>query len=259
MNRVQKYSTYAISFFSTLHFATTSVLPLLNRSVAASESALLLAREIYQTPTTEPLLVALPVVAHVASGVAIRLIRRSQNLNRYGSATTPGLWAQHKKKMTESGTVSVSVVWPKLSYISMSGYAFSIFFGVHVGMNRLLPVLVEGNSSTTGLAYVAHGFAKHGTLAWVAYAGLLAAGCGHMVWGWCKWLGVAPPAVEGAIVVMDKPTRKRRRKMWWGIHALSMLYAGAWAAGGLGVVAKGGISEGWLGKLYDDMYAKVGL
>ncbi|KAJ2892122.1 putative dimethylguanosine trna methyltransferase protein [Zalerion maritima] len=259
LTRIQKYSTYTITAFASLHFATTSLIPLLNNSVAASESPLLLAREIYQTPTTEPLLVGLPVVAHVASGLAIRFIRRSQNLKRYGSTATPGLWAQHAKKMSESGTIYIYRIWPHVSYISISGYAFSVFFGAHVIMNRLLPILVEGNSSSTGLAFVAHGFAKHGVLPWIAYSGLLVVGCGHMVWGWSKWLGIAPSMSSTKTTVVDKPTRKRRRRIWWGIHAASLASAGLWAAGGLGIVARGGISEGWIGRLYDDMYAKVGM
>ncbi|EAQ90090.1 hypothetical protein CHGG_06709 [Chaetomium globosum CBS 148.51] len=79
LTRIQRYSSYTFTLFSALHLATTSIIPLAARSVPASESYLLLAREIYQTPLSEPLLVVLPVLAHVGSGAAVRLLRRSHN------------------------------------------------------------------------------------------------------------------------------------------------------------------------------------
>ncbi|KAL5630179.1 hypothetical protein BROUX41_000051 [Berkeleyomyces rouxiae] len=80
--RVQRYSSYTFSIFTTIHIANTSLVPLLVRTVSASETYLLQARELYQTPLTEPLLVGLPIVAHVGSGVALRFLRRARNLRR---------------------------------------------------------------------------------------------------------------------------------------------------------------------------------
>lgn len=87
-----------------------------------------------------------------------------------------------------------------------------------------------------------------------------------MVWGWAKWIGVAPPSTaavskEGSRVLAmeDRQARRQRRRIWWTMHAVSILAAGVWAAGGLGIVARGGLSEGWIGQLYDNMYAKIWL
>jgi len=44
LNKVQQYSTYLFSAFSTAHIANTSIIPLVTRSVPASESFLLLTR-----------------------------------------------------------------------------------------------------------------------------------------------------------------------------------------------------------------------
>ncbi|EON95773.1 putative -dimethylguanosine trna methyltransferase protein [Phaeoacremonium minimum UCRPA7] len=275
LSRIQKYSTYSLSIFTTIHLANTSLIPLFTRSVPASESYLLLAREIYQTSLTEPLLVGLPIIAHVASGVALRLIRRSQNLRRYGGAT-PGVLPLHHSKTHashagSSGTSSPRSglrIWPHLSYISASGYGLALFLGAHIFMNRGLPLAVEGDSANIGLAYVSHGFARHSAVSWLAYTGLLSLSCGHMIWGWAKWLGLAQRAgwkvdlksghATGNSAV-DKKIRKRRRRMWLGIHGAATAATVVWAAGGLGVVARGGLMQGWLGDVYDGLYSTVGL
>ena len=224
----------------------------------ASETYLILAREIYQTPLAEPLLVGLPILAHVAAGVALRLVRRAQNLKRYGGAT-PGMYALHRSRTAASAGSGASQrssvsIWPPLSYISASGYAFVVFLGAHVFKNRVLPLKVEGDSSNIGLGYVAHGFARHPVVAWIAYTGLLTLGCGHMVWGMSKWLGIATGSLttnhNGSV---DQKTVKMRKRRWRLVQGLAIGLAGLWAAGGLGVVARGGLTEGWVGKLYDGM------
>lgn len=266
MTRIQRYSTYALSIFTGIHLTNTSILPLITRSVPASESYVLLAREIYQTPLTEPLFVALPIAAHIASGVALRLVRRSQNLKKYGGAT-PAVFPQKSASSLSTESSSRRSPWPHMSIISLSGYGFSLFLSAHVLMNRLLPLRVEGDSSNIGLAYVAHGFARHPVTSYVAYAGLLGLGCGHMVWGWAKWIGLAPLAgwsadlkVVGSTRNRDEDVRrrKRRRRIWLWVNGTAVVATMLWAAGGLGVVARGGSMDGWVGKVYDEMYASVG-
>ena len=212
-------------------------------------------REIYQTRLTEPLLVALPVVAHVASGVALRLLRRWQNMRRYGGAT-PGMYAL--QRMRDADKTGPRHIWPALSYISVSGYAFSIFYGAHVFMNRVLPLLV-GDSADVGLAYVAHGFARHAWLARTAYVGLIATGCGHMVWGMGKWLGVAPSTASWKDAVVERKVKRERRRKWMIVHGVTVAAAALWAVGGLGVVGSGGLADGWVAGVYDGLFARLGL
>lgn len=253
-----------MGIFTSLHLANVSLIPAITRSVPGSETYLLMTREIYQTSLTEPILVALPVIAHIGSGVALRWLRRCQNVKRYGA--TPGMYALHRSR-TELGEDSpkgsrAASPWPPLSNISISGYAFTIFYAAHVFANRVLPLQVEGDSSNIGLAYVAHGFARHPVIAWTSYIGLIAIGCGHMVWGQAKWLGIAPSTktVWGMdTVVVDKKTRKQRRRKWFALHGAVAAFVALWAVGGLGVVARGGAMEGWIGKVYDGMFAAVGL
>ncbi|KAF5512276.1 hypothetical protein CGCA056_v012360 [Colletotrichum aenigma] len=268
LTRIQKFSSYLVPIFTSIHLANTSIIPLVARSVVASETYLLQSREIYQTSLTEPLLVALPIVAHVASGIALRFARRSQNLHRYGG-NTPGMYALYRAQTGKTSRTtaynssgSAARIWPPLSYISASGYAFAVFLAAHVGVNRVLPLQVEGDSSNIGLAFVAHGFARHPTLSWLAYTGLLLVGCGHMVWGAAKWLGYAPTAMGwsgSGSKAIDKKTRQRRRMVWWGLHGATFGAFVVWAAGGLGIVARGGLTTGWVGKLYDDLLDKIPL
>lgn len=115
-------------------------------------------------------------------------------------------------------------------------------------VNRILPWLYEGGSSGVGLGFVSHGFARHPVLAWTGYVALVGVGVGHMNWGWARWLDWMP---------IGNGQKARRR--WWTINGISALVTLLWMAGGLGVVARGGKTDGWVGKGYDVLYAKIPL
>ncbi|PHH60174.1 hypothetical protein CDD81_2060 [Ophiocordyceps australis] len=260
--RIQRYSSYAMGIFTSLHLASVSLIPLATRSVAGSEAYLLAAREIYQTPVSEPLLVAVPAIAHVGSGIALRLLRWRHNLRRYGGAT-PGMYALHRLSLDRSDSRRKSIsLWPSVSAIALSGYAFAVFLSAHVCVNRLLPLAVQGDSADIGLAYVAHGFARRPVVSLAAYVGLIGTGSGHMVWGMAKWLGLAP-STRGwrgkESVMVERQTRRQRRRRWMLVHGIAMGVATLWAAGGLGVVARGGRAMGWIAKVYDELFARTWL
>ncbi|KAI1119858.1 hypothetical protein F5Y10DRAFT_147566 [Nemania abortiva] len=262
LTRIQRYSSYTFTFFAGLHFANTSLIPLIYRSVPYSEPFLLMTRELYHTRLTEPLLVGLPVLAHVVSGLTIRLLRRNQNKKRYHGDASPSFWelARSKVSLTSSSTSqrsSSSRIWPVFSNIAASGYAFAALLTSHVAMNRVLPLIVDGDSSNIGLAYIAHGFVRHAPSAYAAYVLLLSVSAGHMVWGMARWLDLAPPA-NWKKITFDKPTRSRRRRAWWAVNATAASLAVLWAAGGLGVVARAGPAYGWLGTVYDGIYEFAG-
>lgn len=260
LTRIQRYSSYTFTAFAGLHFVNTSLIPLIYQNVPYSEPFLLMAREIYQSSVSEPLLVGLPIAAHVLAGFSLRLVRRSQNLKRYGGAT-PGMYALHRSKTSSTSSSDRSKnglrIWPQLSNVSISGYLLLPPLLAHIFINRVLPLMVEGDSSNIGLEYVSHGFARHAIQPWVAYALLLTVGAGHMVWGWAKWMGVAPP-INWRKTTVDKALRKRRSRAWWSINSLAALVGVVWAAGGLGIVARGGAADGWLGTVYDRIYARIG-
>ena len=99
-----------------------------------------------------------------------------------------------------------------------------------------------------GLGFVSHGFAKHPFIAWTGYTALIAVAAGHFVWGAARWNGWLPVG-----------SGQKASRRWWLLNGISAALAGIWMAGGLGVVGRGGVSDGWVGKGYDALYAKVPL
>lgn len=125
-------------------------------------------------------------------------------------------------------------------------------------VNRLIPLWVEGGSSGVGLEFVSHGFAKHPVVAAVGYAALVGVGSWHFVMGWAKWMGWGPGdggGAGGGGDAVDRGLRRKRRV--YGVNGVAAFVAGLWMAGGLGVVGRGGKMSGWVGKGFDELYAKV--
>jgi hypothetical protein len=238
--RVQKYSSYAFTIFASFHIANTSIIPLFTRSVLESNRYLLLTRPYYQSALAEPLVVALPLIAHVGSGIALRLYRRRQTLRRYGAETR-----QDKK----------TIAWPALSGTSALGYALVPLAVFHAWTTRGLPLYMHGDNSLINLSYISHGFALHPFVSFAGFTALISVGAWHAVWGWARWLGLAPNQVT------DTDARRHliKKRRWYCANAISAVVAGLWLAGGLGVVGRGGTTPGWIGKEYDELYKTVPL
>ncbi|KAF2236143.1 hypothetical protein EV356DRAFT_575355 [Viridothelium virens] len=240
--RTQKYSTYAFSLFTTFHLTNTALLPLLTRSLPPCEPYLLLTRPYYQSPLAEPVLITLPLLLHLTSGVALRLLRRHRQVQNFGAETR----AERKQ-----------LRWPPVSGTSMLGFALVPLVAAHAALNRGVPLAVAGGSSDVGLGYVGHGFARLPGVSWVAYAALIGVGVWHAVWGWARWLGWTPGQVGGGDGAEERALRRKRR--WYSVNGVAAVVAGVWAAGGLGVVGRGGLVGGWLGKEYDELYRHIPL
>jgi hypothetical protein len=235
---LQKYSSYAFTVFASFHITNTSIIPLITGSVPASEKYLLLTRPYYQSFPLEPLLITLPIATHILSGLALRIQRRNANLVRYGAANLP-IRARLEQRLK---------VWPTVSWNSLSGYVLAPLVIGHAVVNRMIPWIYEGGSESVGLGYVSHGFAKHPFVSWVSYAALVSVASAHFVWGAAKWNGWIPVG-----------TTKKAKRRWWSIHAVTVAVATLWMSGGLGVVGRGGLADGWIGKNYDALYSKIPL
>ncbi|KAK2737908.1 RNA methyltransferase tRNA(m5U54)methyltransferase [Myotisia sp. PD_48] len=255
---IRQYSTYPPAVFIGLHFANTSLIPLATRSVADSETFLLLTRPIYQAPSLESILVYLPILAHVASGVALRLIRGSRRARLFGAETRAD-----RKSLKSSQPASTQA---RLGYVLMP------LLGAHILVNRLTPLYVEGGSSGIGLGYVAHGFARFPWIMSLGYAAFVGVGVWHFVGGWAWWCGwrevlVSRPADEkkaganggylGSPAGAELYKRKQRRK--WIVNGLSIVGTALWLAGGIGVIGQGGLGSGWEAKNWDLLYRQVPL
>lgn len=254
MTRIQRYSTYPPTVFTILHFTNTSLIPLVTRSVPASESYLLLTRPIYQAPGLEHLVLTIPVLAHIISGIALRNIRGARRARLYGAETR----AQRDSLY----------FWPRVSLQARSGYFVVPLIGLHVLVNRYTPLAVEGGSSGVGLAYVAHGIARS-PMFWNAfYFFFVTASVWHFVGGWATWMGWRvttarkergqKPSLDGLLGFSDSTTRsKRQRKMWWVVNGVAAAGAAFWLAGALGIVGRAGEGAGWEAKGWNDMYSQV--
>ncbi|APA11138.1 hypothetical protein sscle_07g059080 [Sclerotinia sclerotiorum 1980 UF-70] len=240
LTRIQRYSSYAFSVFSAMHITNTSLIPLITRSVSASEKYLLLTRPYYQSLPLEPLIIGIPLAAHITSGIALRLYRRRVTERRY-SSYQPTSFLSYFSFFSPK-------FWPPVSYTSISGYILTPIVASHIFVNRVIPLIHEGGSSSVGLGYVSHGFALHPTISWTTYVALVGIGASHMVWGAAKWLGLLP-----------RGTEKERGRIWWGLNGIVGFVGAVWFAGGLGVIARGGAETGWVGSGYDALYQRVPL
>ncbi|KAL1981246.1 hypothetical protein VTN96DRAFT_2845 [Rasamsonia emersonii] len=255
LSAIQKYSTYPPTFFLVLHAANTSLIPLVTRSVPSSESYLLLTRPFYQSPSLEHVVLTIPILAHIASGVALRSIRARRRARLYGAET------RSQRYLIKS--------WPNPSLQAKLGYLMIPLLGTHVLVNRAVPLAIDGGSSGVGLGYVAHGFARSPLFWNIFYMAFVAASVWHSVGGWAAWMGwrVTTRRTErsqskgpngGYLGTMEtSEERRKKRRTRWIVHGLAALGTALWLAGGLGVVGHGGPGSGWEAKNWDELYKSV--
>jgi hypothetical protein len=208
--------------------------------VADSDTYLLLTRPLYQSRPQEPLLIGVPLALHIISGIALRVYRRRQAAARYGATS-------HAERKAFN--------WPDISGTSKLGFTLIPLLLTHGLVVRGLPLWFEGSSANSGLAFVAHGFARLPIIHFVGYSALVVVAVWHFSWGWAKWLGLQPVNVKsgsGAQV-----TKQKRR--WYIINSIAGVVSLVWLAGGLGVVGRGGPAEGWLKGVFDNLYRRIPL
>ena len=238
-----------------LHFANTSLIPLATRSVADSESYLLLTREIYQSPSFEHLVLTVPILTHIASGIVLRNIRASRRARLYGAET-------------RSQRYSLKF-WPRMTLQARLGYLLVPLLGTHVLVNRITPIIVERRSSGVGLGYVAHGFARRPVF-WNIYYGLfVAAGVWHIVGGWASWMGWRATTVrrehrskgslEGHLgeAEVNAQRDRRQRRTRWMVYGMAAIGTAVWLAGALGTIGRAGAGAGWQAKSWNELYRQV--
>lgn len=252
----QKYSTYPPTFFIALHFANTALIPLATRSVPASESYLLLTREIYQAPALEHIVLTIPILVHIASGIGLRNIRAYRRARLYGAET------RAQRHLLKS--------YPRVSLQARLGYLLVPLIGSHVLINRVTPLMVDGGSSGIGLGYVAHGFARSPVFSNLYYLLFVAVGVWHIVGGWAAWMGWKITTVrteqnrnkgslegylEGNLQNEQRARRQRRTK--WMVYGIAAVGSSIWLAGALGIIGRAGAGAAWEAKTWDDIYSQV--
>lgn len=254
MSTLQKYSTYPPSLFFVLHITNTSLIPLATRCLSSSEPYLLLTRPIYQSPPLEPVLLTIPVLTHVASGIALRALRQSRRARRSGAETR-----EQRRAVTP---------WRRPSVQAQLGYMLIPLLGAHVLVNRITPLIVEGGSSSVGLGFVAHGIARKPWVMRTGYVVFVGIGVWHFVGGWAQWMGWktadAPDLGSrrgskamylGSEKGMKEMKAKRRRR--WIVNGLAAAGTVLWLSGALGVLGRAGIGSGWEARNWDELYRQV--
>ncbi|KAJ5692045.1 hypothetical protein N7462_001468 [Penicillium macrosclerotiorum] len=254
LSGVQRYSTYPPTAFFILHLANTSLIPLITRSVPASEPYLLLTRPLYQAPGVEHLVLTVPILAHVVSGIVLRNMRASRRARLYGAETR----AQR----------NLLSFWPRVSLQAKTGYLLVPLIGLHVLLNRVTPLMVEGGSSGVGLGYVAHGIARSPVFWNIFYLLFVSASVWHFVGGWATWMGwrvttarterSTKGSLEGYLGYPENQDRaKRQRKLWWMVNGIAAVGCALWLAGALGIVGRAGEGSGWEAQGWNEMYSQV--
>ncbi|CAK7902499.1 hypothetical protein CAAN1_18S02344 [[Candida] anglica] len=206
LTKVQKYTGYMFTTFAGLHLASVVITPGLGISMAKSQDMFELARTIYlQIPGFEFMFVTGATVAHVLSGVGIRMIR---NHIRYQTRTmrptkndTPILTDSERDDIGLGGITGliglgyrkawISRLIPELSPLAFSGYLLIPIGLLHYFEFRWSPMIIDGDSSLISLQYITHvlhfeAWPYQNVLNFAGLVGLVWLGSYHMVSGLWK-------------------------------------------------------------------------
>lgn len=137
--------------------------------------------------------------------------------------------------------------------------------GLHVAVNRAIPLKVDGGSSSVGLGYVAHGFARSPIFWNLFYILFVTTSVWHLVGGLATWMGIRVTTARKERVRTSKTgilgeTREetlRRRRNKWLVHGVAAVTAAIWLAGGLGIVGRRGSGSSWEATSWDKLYSSV--
>ncbi|VUG19822.1 DEBR0S6_00650g1_1 [Brettanomyces bruxellensis] len=206
---IQKYSILPFAGFSLIHLSSVVVLPALF-GVDAGNEAIDVGRELYQTANLEPIVLG-SVVAHVASGVLLNILRKLIDLRKHGIANkaSKGKKKPVAKPRNNEGTVndvneglggvlsilgfssikSITYRWFGVSPLSFSGYVLIPLLAGHVLKMRVNPLLVDGDSSYVDLSYMSYALSTS-RVVFPFYVFLVFVGAYHMVSGSNRLLGL---------------------------------------------------------------------
>ncbi|GMF59153.1 unnamed protein product [[Candida] boidinii] len=176
--KIQQGSAYLFTGFVSLHLASVVVTPALT-DIDTAENVLTAVREVYQSPNTEWILVWGSMFAHVISGFVIRMIRNYNTRKNYGSKKykkkdskyTPTTTDEEKIEKDEDrglgGLFSVLGFSSRKSYfaektglspLALSGYILFPMVLMHAFSIRVLPLIIQGDSSNIDFGFISHLF-----------------------------------------------------------------------------------------------------
>lgn len=227
LSSIQKYSSYTFTIFSFLHGTSVMIGPVISESIG--NEMLSMSRTIYQGSGLENILVWGSLSLHVLSGITLRILRNRRYREKYGGSKALDNKLKRKRRNSQldkdtisksyDGEVSVnddsevglmggitnffgfgfrkSYLFRKfgLSPLQATGYLSVPLVAYHALQTRIIPLLVEGDSSYISLDYISYIFndVRHTSgpiLNWIVYPSLIGFTTYHIISGWMKWLNV---------------------------------------------------------------------
>lgn len=178
LGKVQKYTGYLFTTFVGIHLLAVVIAPGLGVLMAKSQDLFELGRTVYQQiPGMELVLVTGCTVAHVLSGVAMRMLRnhiRHQTRPASAGATKLSLHLNDTPIITEltrddiglggiTGLIGLGYrrllilrLVPELTPLTFSGYLLIPVAAYHYTKFRWLPMMVDGDLGLVLLQYITH-------------------------------------------------------------------------------------------------------
>lgn len=165
---VQKYSAYTFLAFFGLHITSTVVVPGLGVSATKCNDIFEMCRSVYFGPGMESVFVYGAAGLHVASGLAVRLLRqfsrhktqkrppkkdlviRDPSRDDIGLGGLATLWGLGYKRSW------ISTHFPTFTPLTFSGWVMAAAATYHWAKMRWAPLLVDGDSALVTLLYVGH-------------------------------------------------------------------------------------------------------
>ncbi|KAL1925257.1 uncharacterized protein VTP21DRAFT_140 [Calcarisporiella thermophila] len=194
LTTLQSISGLGFTVTLVVHSTAICLAPL---GLDKANGAMLLGRELYQT-RLEPLLVHGAIAGHVVAGVGKRLILRHLRKRR-------GKGRDLKK---EAATVNADELKGTLRYHAETGYLLIPILGVHLILNRHLPLSHFGDSAFLDFTFVTAALERYPICTSLGLSGLSLLGVYHCVSG----LPVIWRRLHSS--ESEKGTHKRLKRKW---------------------------------------------
>lgn len=137
LRKGQRWSAYAFGSFAGLHLLSTVVLPPLSRDLA--DDTFMMARQLYQSPQGEVLMVWGPIAVHLLTG-----------------------WAIHARRLWLSQRNHGRIDWKSAANPTViSGTLLTFILAAHVLSTRIAPLVKLGSSSEVSLDMITWDLQHH--------------------------------------------------------------------------------------------------
>ncbi|OWB74166.1 hypothetical protein B5S31_g3947 [[Candida] boidinii] len=174
LQKIEKGSAFLFLGFVGLHITSVVITPAI-ADIDTAENVLTLVREVYQSPSTEWLLVWGSLAAHVVSGFTIRMIRKFKSITSKKKKTVEKepktaqdetlaepIDSQETKPLPKTPATTTPKKSFVLRYIGLSplviaGYLLVPMITKHAMKLRIQPLRYSGDSSLVSFEFLAHG------------------------------------------------------------------------------------------------------